>query len=128
MQAGEICFVQDAEKRLTTIYGFPVRLDPAFVNSRASMPTPRQFLVRLLSNLRLVYQGLRMPEPLYAIIRSAPDYLPSNLLCQGFHLRPSSWLACGCSLPEGPQLAGPVLVQCCSSCREAGPVDQGRKK
>ena len=67
---GEICFVQDAEQRLGTIYGFPVRIDPAFVHSRASRPTTRQFLIRLLSNLRLVYQGLRMPDPLLAIIRS----------------------------------------------------------
>ena len=62
--------MQDAEQRLGTIYGFPVRIDPAFVHSRASRPTTRQFLIRLLSNLRLVYQGLRLPDPLLAIIRS----------------------------------------------------------
>ncbi|KAK9836464.1 hypothetical protein WJX74_000992 [Apatococcus lobatus] len=85
---GEICFVQDAEQRLGTIYGFPVRIDPAFVHSRASKPTTRQFLVRLLSNLRLVYQGLRMPEPLLAIIRylratqpESTDNLRDEALC-----------------------------------------------
>ncbi len=77
---GEICFVQDAEQRLGTIYGFPVRIDPAFIHSRASTPTSRQFLVRLLGNLRLIYQGLKMPDPLLAITRRAPFLLPCPII------------------------------------------------
>lgn len=48
---GEILFAQDCEERLIQIYGHPVPLQPQFLSSVSN----RQFLARILTNLKLIY-------------------------------------------------------------------------
>jgi regulator of sirC expression with transglutaminase-like and TPR domain len=48
---GEILFAQDCQELLSQAYGQPVKLHPAFLQS----VTPRQFLARLLTNLKMIY-------------------------------------------------------------------------
>ncbi len=48
---GEIMFPEDCQERISQIYGQPVTLQPEFLEP----VTPRHFLVRLLSNLKIIY-------------------------------------------------------------------------
>ena len=48
---GEILFAEDCQERLTQIYARPVTLQPEFLEPL----TPRRFLVRMLSNLKVIY-------------------------------------------------------------------------
>ncbi|HEY9904402.1 MAG TPA: SirB1 family protein [Candidatus Sericytochromatia bacterium] len=48
---GEILFEQDCEQRLAQIYGHPVPLQPMFLQP----VSPRQLLVRMLTNLKFIY-------------------------------------------------------------------------
>lgn len=48
---GEILFAEDCQERLTQVYGQPVVLQPEHLES----VTPRRFLVRMLSNLKVIY-------------------------------------------------------------------------
>ena len=48
---GEVMFVDDCQKRLKEIYGQPIALTSDFL----SPSTPRRFLARMLSNLKMVY-------------------------------------------------------------------------
>ncbi|HEY9824551.1 MAG TPA: transglutaminase-like domain-containing protein, partial [Stenomitos sp.] len=48
---GELLFLEDCRERLSQIYGHPVELQPSFFEAIA----PRQFLARMLSNLKHVY-------------------------------------------------------------------------
>lgn len=48
---GEVMFPEDCQERLTQVYGQPVTLNPSFLES----VTPRQFLVRMLTNLKFIY-------------------------------------------------------------------------
>ncbi|XGW00007.1 MAG: SirB1 family protein [Leptolyngbya sp. BL-A-14] len=48
---GEILFPQDCEERLTQMYGRPVTLQPAFLQP----VTNRQYLARMLTNLKMTY-------------------------------------------------------------------------
>ncbi|MBW4473586.1 MAG: transglutaminase-like domain-containing protein [Stenomitos rutilans HA7619-LM2] len=48
---GEILFPQDCEERLAQVYGHPVALNPAFLQP----VTTRQYLSRMLTNLKVVY-------------------------------------------------------------------------
>jgi len=48
---GEILFPQDCQERLSQIYGQPVELQPDFLAPIG----PRQFLVRMLTNLKHIY-------------------------------------------------------------------------
>jgi len=48
---GEIMFVDDCQHRLEQIYGHPIALNPNFLDRS----TPRRFLARLLSNLKMIY-------------------------------------------------------------------------
>lgn len=54
--SGKILFPEDCQERLTQVYGQPVMLQPEFLESI----TPRQFLARMLTNLKLIY--LRQEE------------------------------------------------------------------
>ncbi|MBW4651101.1 MAG: SirB1 family protein [Kastovskya adunca ATA6-11-RM4] len=63
---GEILFEQDCEARLAQIYGRPVKLQSGFVES----VTPRQFLARMLTNLKLIYINSQdLPKALAAVER-----------------------------------------------------------
>lgn len=53
---GKILFPEDCQERLSEVYGQPMTLRPEFLKS----VTPRQFLVRMLTNLKLIY--LRQEE------------------------------------------------------------------
>lgn len=48
---GEILFEQDCEERLAQLYRRPMQLQPLFIQP----VTSRQFLARMLSNLKLIY-------------------------------------------------------------------------
>lgn len=48
---GEVLFEQDCEERLTQLYHRPISLQPIFLQP----VSPRQFLARMLSNLKLIY-------------------------------------------------------------------------
>jgi regulator of sirC expression with transglutaminase-like and TPR domain len=48
---GEILFPEDCQTRLNQIYGREVEMQPAFFDA----VTPRQFLARMLTNLKLIY-------------------------------------------------------------------------
>ncbi|MBO9999490.1 MAG: SirB1 family protein [Cyanobacteria bacterium SID2] len=48
---GEVLFPQDCETRLSQVYGQPVRMRPEFLDP----VTSREFLVRMLTNLKAVY-------------------------------------------------------------------------
>jgi regulator of sirC expression with transglutaminase-like and TPR domain len=48
---GEILFLQDCKDRLNQLFGQPVELQPAFFQAVA----PRQFLARMLTNLKVIY-------------------------------------------------------------------------
>ncbi len=50
-ERGNIIFAQDCQKRLNDIYGEPVELQQEFF----APVTSRQFLVRMLSNLKIIY-------------------------------------------------------------------------
>lgn len=49
--SGEILFPQDCQERLSQIYGQPIELQPDFLAPIG----PRQFLVRMLTNLKHIY-------------------------------------------------------------------------
>ena len=48
---GEVLFIEDCRERLTQIYGQEVTLQSSFLEP----VTPRQFLARMLSNLKIIY-------------------------------------------------------------------------
>ncbi len=48
---GEILFQQDCLDRLRKVYGQPIEMQPKYLET----VTPRQFLARMLTNLKLVY-------------------------------------------------------------------------
>lgn len=51
---GEVLFPEDCRDRLTQIYGQPMELRPEFLQ----WVSPRQFLARMLTNLKLIYLKL----------------------------------------------------------------------
>ena len=48
---GEVLFTEDCQERLAQIYLKPVQLQPQYLET----VTPRQFLARMLTNLKLIY-------------------------------------------------------------------------
>ena len=63
---GEILFPQDCQARLAQVYGHPVELKPAFLEAVSN----RQYLTRMLTNLKVIYsnQG-KLEQTLAAIDR-----------------------------------------------------------
>lgn len=63
---GEVLFPQDCQAKLTQIYGQPVALQPEFLESVST----RQFLARMLANLKAIYiQQEKLEKALAAIER-----------------------------------------------------------
>lgn len=63
---GEILFLQDCQERLSQIYGRPVELESEFLTA----VTARQFLARMLTNLKMIYLNRSdFPRALAAIER-----------------------------------------------------------
>lgn len=48
---GEVLFAEDCQEKLTPIFGKPVRLQPQLLEA----VTPRHFLARMLTNLKVIY-------------------------------------------------------------------------
>ncbi|XP_024359446.1 uncharacterized protein [Physcomitrium patens] len=66
---GKITFLQDAEERLSVVYGVPVEINPEFLKHTSI--TNRAFLLRLLFNLKRIYFERKDPVSTLCII----DYL-----------------------------------------------------
>ncbi len=87
-EQGEILFEQDCQVRLQRLYGAEVKLEPGFFNP----VNPRQFLVRMLTNLKQIYlnQGeiakcLAVVERILLVTPDAPTELRDRgVLC--YHL------------------------------------------
>lgn len=72
---GEIMFPQDCQNRLTEVYGQPIALQPRFLEA---IPA-RQFLARMLTNLKVIYleqgdinRGLAAIERILLLFPNAP--------------------------------------------------------
>ncbi|XHX80773.1 MAG: SirB1 family protein [Stenomitos frigidus ULC029] len=72
---GEILFPQDCEDRLAQVYGHPVALKPSFLQA----VTTRQYLTRMLTNLKVTYidrgrfsQALATVDRLLLLLPNAP--------------------------------------------------------
>lgn len=61
---GEILFPQDCQERLSQLYKQPVEMRPEFLEA----VTPRQFLARMLTNLKLIYLNQNEIEKCLATI------------------------------------------------------------
>ncbi|KAK9811709.1 hypothetical protein WJX72_008808 [[Myrmecia] bisecta] len=86
-QGGEVCFLQDAEDKLSALYGMPVRVTPRVMQRSAAMSN-RMILNRMLNNLKQIYIGTRMSERLLWIIQyiritrpDAPEEIRDEGLC-----------------------------------------------
>jgi regulator of sirC expression with transglutaminase-like and TPR domain len=63
---GEVMFLQDCQERMTQIFGQPVKLQPEFLEPVSN----RQFLVRILTNLKVIYlQQKELEKALAAVER-----------------------------------------------------------
>lgn len=63
---GEVMFTHDCQERLSQIYGQPVSLQPQFLESVSN----RQFLMRMLTNLKFIYlQQEELEKALAAVER-----------------------------------------------------------
>lgn len=62
--SGEVLFPQDCEERLTQIYQRPVTLQPEFLATVSN----RQFLARMLTNLKLIYLNKQELEKALAVV------------------------------------------------------------
>ncbi len=63
---GEILFPQDCQERLQEIFGQPIEIQPAFLQT----VTTRQFLVRMLTNLKAIYiNRSNLPKAVAAVER-----------------------------------------------------------
>jgi len=54
---GEVLFAEDCQQRLNQIYGQPVEMQPSFLAPVSS----RQFLARMLTNLKMIYLNRSQP-------------------------------------------------------------------
>lgn len=61
---GEVLFPQDCQERLTQIYNRPMTLQPQFLET----VNPRQFLARMLTNLKLIYLSNEEPKKALAAV------------------------------------------------------------
>jgi regulator of sirC expression with transglutaminase-like and TPR domain len=75
---GEVMFPADCQERLSQIYGKPVELQPRFLET----VTPRQFLVRMLNNLKMIYLNQRDLEKAVSIIERILLLMPDAVLEQ----------------------------------------------
>lgn len=61
---GEVLFSQDCQEKLTKIYSQPVTLQPEFLESVSN----RQFLARMLTNLKFIYLNQKQLEKALAAV------------------------------------------------------------
>ena len=92
---GEVLFPEDCQQRLTEIYGQPVTLQSGFLESI----TNRQFLARMLTNLKFIYLNQQEWEKALAAVERIlllfPE-APLELRDRGFiHYKLDHWVAAG---------------------------------
>lgn len=75
---GEVCFLADAEAKLSLLYGRPVKLDEGFVRRKEQVPI-RAFLGRWLNNLKHLYINNQEPEQTLAVIRMLRATRPDSI-------------------------------------------------
>lgn len=75
---GEVCFLEDAEAKLSLLYGRPVKLDAGFVRRKEQVPW-RAFLGRWLNNLKHLYIQQQLPEDTLTIIRMLRATRPDSI-------------------------------------------------
>ncbi len=73
---GEVMFAQDCEERLSQIYQQPVTLQPEFLVA----VNHRQFLARILTNLKYIYLKQQQIEKALAAVERILLLLPDTLL------------------------------------------------
>lgn len=61
---GEVLFMQDCQQRLSRIYGQPIEISPELL----PVVSPRQFLARLLTNLKMIYLQASAVEPSLSVV------------------------------------------------------------
>lgn len=66
---GELCWLQDAEERLSAITGMQVVLDPRWASGASPAMSGGSFLLRWLNNVRQVHMLSNEPENALAILR-----------------------------------------------------------
>ena len=71
---GEILFPEDCESRLQQVYQQPVKLDPAFLEAISN----RQILVRMLTNLKIIYINNHLYEKALQVINSLLILMPDS--------------------------------------------------
>ncbi|MBP0018591.1 MAG: tetratricopeptide repeat protein [Cyanobacteria bacterium SBLK] len=72
---GEILFKQDCEALLEQIYNQPVKIEPRFLEPI----TKKQFLARMLTNLKLIYLNRQKLKQAVAIVERILLLFPDNL-------------------------------------------------
>jgi len=93
--SGSIMFAEDCQKRLKEIYGEPVELEEEFL----APVTSRQFLVRMLTNLKIIYVNRQEWEKALAAVERIlllfPD-VPMELRDRGLiHYQLGHWTTAG---------------------------------
>ena len=73
---GEVLFFNDCQERITKLYGEPVTMQPEFL----APLTNRQFLVRLLSNLKLIYLNNQKLEKALAAVERILMLFPNAIV------------------------------------------------
>ncbi|MDT9188077.1 MAG: transglutaminase-like domain-containing protein [Limnospira sp. PMC 894.15] len=72
---GEVLFPEDCELRLSEIYGQPMKLRPEFLNPIA----PRQFLRRMLQNLKAIYMNVGEFEEALKVVERIVILSPDDI-------------------------------------------------
>lgn len=73
---GEVLFFNDCQERITKLYGEPVTMQPEFL----APLTNRQFLARLLSNLKLIYLNNQKLEKALAAVERILMLFPNAIV------------------------------------------------
>jgi regulator of sirC expression with transglutaminase-like and TPR domain len=71
---GEILFPEDCESRLQQVYQQPVKLESAFLEAISN----RQILVRMLTNLKIIYINNHLYEKALQVINSLLILMPDS--------------------------------------------------
>lgn len=97
---GEVCFLEDAEAKLSLLYGRPVKLDEGFVRRKDQVPW-RAFIGRWLNNLKHLYIQQQLPEETLTVIRmlraTRPDSI-EEIRDEGLYLSQTGNFKCASSL------------------------------
>ncbi|WP_009631682.1 SirB1 family protein [Synechocystis sp. PCC 7509] len=73
---GEVLFLEDCQERIMKVYGQPVVMQPEFFATISN----RQFLARMLSNLKLIYLNSQQLEKALAAVERILMLFPSAIV------------------------------------------------